>query len=238
MTSPLEKQKAPKQKSAREKILGALKRNQNIKPGSEKNRLSAVEERINHHKANTIPQRGKQSLDEHKALLTTLLEGQGATILNAENSDAVPELVADYLRKHNLPAEFKMGQDLFLADLPWDKAPTLSRRLGPSDGTDQVALSMSFGAAAESGTLVLVSGPGNPTTLNFLPEHHIILLKQSDLYGNYEEVWDKIRSFYGAQNMPRAVNFISGPSRTADIEQTLVRGAHGPKELCLIIVKD
>ena len=53
-----------------------------------------------------------------------------------------------------------------------------------------------------------------------------------------EESWARLRAKYGAGNLPRTLNLISGPSRTADIEQTLIMGAHGPRRLHILIVDD
>ena len=97
-------------------------------------------------------------------------------------------------------------------------------------------LSRAVAAAAETGTLVLVSGADNPTTLAFLPETHFILIRAGDVVGSYEEAFDRLRAIYGEGALPRTVNLISGPSRTADIEQTIVRGAHGPKRLHVVIL--
>jgi L-lactate dehydrogenase complex protein LldG len=83
--------------------------------------------------------------------------------------------------------------------------------------------------------LFLVSGAANPTTLNFLPEFHMVLVKASDIVGFYEEAWDRLRGIYDERTLPRTVNMISGPSRTADIEQTIVKGAHGPRRLYVVI---
>ena len=80
------------------------------------------------------------------------------------------------------------------------------------------------------------SGADNPTTLNFLPETHIVVLESGDLVGTYEEVWTRLREKFGEGEMPRTVNMITGPSRTADIEQTLELGAHGPRRLHVIIL--
>ena len=85
---------------------------------------------------------------------------------------------------------------------------------------------------------MLTSGPDNPTTLNFLPENHIIALPASRICATYEDAWDAMRAIYGGGIMPRAVNFITGPSRTADIEQTLLMGAHGPRRLHVILIED
>ena len=97
-------------------------------------------------------------------------------------------------------------------------------------------MSHALAGVAESGTLVLTSGVDNPTTLNFLPETHIVALRAEDIAGDYETVWEVIRKKYGPGQMPRTVNYITGPSRSADIEQKLLLGAHGPRRLHIIVV--
>jgi L-lactate dehydrogenase complex protein LldG len=112
----------------------------------------------------------------------------------------------------------------------------LERHFGVAQPQDRAALSRAVAAAAETGTLFLVSGADNPTTLAFLPETHTILIRAGDVVGCYEEAFDRLRALYGAGTLPRTVNMISGPSRTADIEQTIVRGAHGPKRLHVVVL--
>ena len=63
-------------------------------------------------------------------------------------------------------------------------------------------------------------------------------LTAKDIAGDYESAWDKVRGAYGKGRMPRTVNFITGPSRSGDIEQTLLLGAHGPRRLHIVVVKD
>ncbi len=87
-----------------------------------------------------------------------------------------------------------------------------------------------------SGTLVLTSGADNPTTLNFLPETAIVVLDAADIAGDYETVWERLQQQAGENPLPRTINLISGPSRSADIEQTLLLGAHGPRNLHIIVV--
>ena len=87
------------------------------------------------------------------------------------------------------------------------------------------------------GTAVMVSGPENPSTLNFLPDNHIVVVAAKDIAGDYESVLARVRSTYGKGRMPRTVNFITGPSRSGDIEQTLLLGAHGPRRLHVVVVK-
>jgi len=82
----------------------------------------------------------------------------------------------------------------------------------------------------------MVSGGDNPTSLNFLPETHIAVIEAGKIEASYEDCWAHIRQIYGKGEMPRTVNLISGPSRTADIEQTIEMGAHGPRRQLVIIV--
>jgi len=120
--------------------------------------------------------------------------------------------------------------------MPWERAGTLEVTTGASDGTQLASVSHASGGVAETGTLILVSGPDNPTTLNFLPDNHIVVLDAKDVAGDYETIWQRLRERFGAGIMPRTVNMITGPSRSADIEQTLILGAHGPRRLHVILV--
>jgi L-lactate dehydrogenase complex protein LldG len=83
---------------------------------------------------------------------------------------------------------------------------------------------------------MLVSGPETPSTLNFLPETHVVVVRASQIVGGYEDAWARLRAAMKA--MPRTVNFITGPSRSGDIEQTLQLGAHGPRRLHVVLVND
>lgn len=124
-----------------------------------------------------------------------------------------------------------------LVSLAWDGAG-LEASFGPAREGDAVGVSRADAGVAESGTLVLLSGPRAPTTLNFLPDQHIVVLHAEDVVGAYETVWAQLREAgaAGGRFMPRTVNWISGPSRTADIEQTLHLGIHGPRRLHVLLV--
>lgn len=171
-------------------------------------------------------------------LFETYAGAVGATVARIKTLDAVPEAVANFLAQHNLPAEIAMAPDPLLERAPWAQRPLLKIRKGPSDGRDAVSVSAAFAGIAETGTLMLASGPGSPTTLNFLPETHIVVVPAGRLVGPMEEAWSRLRSAHGDGKMPRTVNFITGPSRTADIEQTILTGAHGPRRLHVVIVED
>ncbi len=199
-------------------------------------RAEAVKTHLRQHKRNLVPERGNVEGAERIALFRAQAEAVAASVVEVKSADEVPEAITAHLREHNLPARVKHGDDPGLTGLPWGKTPTLERDSGPANGDDAVSLSRAFSAVAETGTLILVSGADNPTTLNFLPENHIVVLDAKDLGGAYEDAWDRVREAYGAGTMPRTVNMISGPSRTADVEQTIQLGAHGPRSLHIIIV--
>jgi L-lactate dehydrogenase complex protein LldG len=221
--------------SSRDAMLGAIRKALGVS-GDDASRRNAVEKRITRHPANLVPMRAQQGPGENIALLTTMLEGQGAKVSRAAALSEVPGIVASYLREHNLPAEFRTGADPLLGEIPWQDEPVLSRHSGRGQGDDAVTMSHATVAAAETGTLFLTSGPENPTTLNFLPDTHIAMLKTADIAGSYEDAWNRLREIFGERNLPRAVNLISGPSRTADIEQIIVMGAHGPRRLHVILI--
>ena len=205
--------------------------------GQEAHRNAAVRQRISEAKRNLVPERAQRPKPELLALFRELMEGQSATVVEVASLEAAPSAIADYLRGNNLPLSVRSGSDPLWEALPWSREPALERHIGPATGADVVGLSHAAGAAAESGTLVLTSGPDNPTSLNFLPENHIVVVHADDIAGSYEEVWSVVRKRFGAGVMPRTVNFVSGPSRTADIAQKLVMGAHGPRKLMVLIVK-
>jgi L-lactate dehydrogenase complex protein LldG len=199
-------------------------------------REAAVEDHLRHHRRGLIPARARADHEALIDLLTTMLVSQGAEVTRANTPEDAIRAVAEDLAAHDLPSVLRLGGDPFLSALPWATAPTLQRRIGHAEPHDRAALSRAVTAAAETGTLVLVSGADNPTTLAFLPETHFILIRAGDVVGSYEEAFDRLRAIYGEGNLPRSVNLISGPSRTADIEQTIVRGAHGPKRLHVVIL--
>jgi len=205
--------------------------------GEEPARRRAVEERLTQHPRNLVPRRGQLERSARIALFRSMAEGVHATVAEAASAAEIPALVAAYLRQQNLPSRIRHGDDPLLAGLPWrDGAATIERLSGRADPGDEVSLSRAAAGVAESGTLVLLSGPDNPTTLNFLPETHVVVVRGDDIVASYEDVFDRVRQALGPGKMPRTLNMITGPSRTGDIEQKLELGAHGPKRLHVIIL--
>ena len=198
-------------------------------------RRAAVIRRLERHPRSTIPAQAVLSPAACLSQLAEMLTKQAAEVARVATPEDAVHAIASYLSSNNLPPRLRIGADLSLAALPWKAAWDISRVYGRAEPSDKACLSRAIVAAAETGTLFLVSGADNPTTLNFLPEFHMVLVKASDIVGSYEEAWDRLRKIYGERTLPRTVNMISGPSRTADIEQTIVRGAHGPRRLYVLI---
>jgi L-lactate dehydrogenase complex protein LldG len=221
--------------SARDDILASIRRSLHVN-GQEAPRKAAVAARLSQAAPGILPERG--ALSGHALIELFITEALATFATVAEvKTDEIPAEVARYLRENNLPATLKIGADPRLAGLNWAQT-LLNISHGRSDGHDLNGLSHAFGAAAETGTLILVSGAENPTTLNFLPDTHIVVVNTADIAGHYETVLKRIRTTFGAGEMPRTVNFITGPSRSGDIEQKLLLGAHGPRSLHIIIAGD
>ncbi|HYA71835.1 MAG TPA: lactate utilization protein [Roseiarcus sp.] len=220
--------------SARDEILAAVRRSLHVS-GEEAPRRAAVEARLAQAPAGVVPRRGQGEAGERAATFKAEAARAQATLAEVAQAADVPAEVSRFLRESNLAATLRMGEDARLAAMPWS-ATALDVSRGPSDGHDLNAVSVAFAAVAESGTLALVSGPDNPTTLNFLPDNHVVVVFADDLVGDYESVFVKLRAAYGVGAAPRTVNFVTGPSRSADIEQTLLLGAHGPRRLHIVVV--
>ena len=221
--------------SSRDLIFASIRRALGV-TGAEEPRRKAVADRLRDHPRGVIPKRGQLGAEERIALLLAKIEAVSGTTQRIASLDDLPAAVGDYLRAHNLPLALKRGAGLGLAAAPWEREPALTVTIGATAGDDLVAISHADGAAAETGTLVLLSGPDNPTTLNVLPDNHIVVVAADTVQGDYESVLAALRDRFGPDGLPRAINLVTGPSRSADIEQTLILGAHGPRRLHVILV--
>ena len=174
--------------------------------------------------------------DSRVELFCQWAELNNATVARVGAAD-VPAEVTAYLARNNLPAEAAMAPSPALDAFDWAGQKMLSLRRGRGEGSDHVSITGAFAGIAETGTLVMASGPDHPVTLNLLPDTHIVVLREDDIVGGYEEVWARLRARYGKDRLPRTVNTITGPSRTGDIEQTIELGAHGPRRMHIVVVR-
>jgi len=143
----------------------------------------------------------------------------------------VPAAVARYLAAHGLPMRAVCWNTV--AALDWSGAGLGVEARRPQ-GDDLVGISGVFAAIAETGTLMLTSGPDTPASMHLLPEIHVAIVPADRVVAHYEDGFGRARSELG--RLPRATNLVSGPSRTGDIEQTIVLGAHGPYRVHVVIV--
>jgi L-lactate dehydrogenase complex protein LldG len=220
---------------ARSTILTRIRRSLGAAP-DETIRGAEVARRLAETPRGVIPARGQLPRAERLALFRTMVAKVSGEVVDVAAAEDVPTAIADYLRRRNLPLVLRRGADPALAALPFAREPALDVSVGASAGDDLVGLSHAVGAIAESGTLVLVSGPDNPSTLNFLPDYHLVMVEADTVAGDMETLIDGLRARYGRGQLPRTVNLITGPSRSADIEQTLLLGAHGPRALLVVLV--
>lgn len=220
--------------SGREAILGRIRRSLGVS-GDALPRRAAVTDRLARAPRGVIPARGALAPAARLELFMEMARRSQATVLAGPLSGA-PGAIADFLARQNLPPAVRMGSDPRLGAIPWTNFPTVEVRRGAAQADDLACVSHAEGGVAETGTLVLVSGPDNPTSLNFLPVAHIIVVDGNDVTGDAETMLAQLQSRYGKGRLPRTVNFITGPSRSGDIEQTLILGAHGPQTLLVLVV--
>lgn len=223
---------------SRTQILGRVRAALDV-VGEQAHRQAAADKRLSARQANLIPARGQLPLPERVALFAEKAVAADATVDRVADPAAVPAAIADYLRRSNRPLRIRRAPDPELDRYPWAKEPLLAVEAGKAESTDETSVTGALCGIAETGTLMLESGETRPTTLNFLPETHIVVLHASQVVASYEDGWVLLRgqgASRSGREMPRTVNFITGPSRSADIEQTLQLGAHGPRQLHIVIV--
>lgn len=193
-------------------------------------RESAVADRLTKPRRNLVPASAKVSGELAIARFTQALQEESADVLAAPAYADVPKIVGSYLAHLMLPPSIRFGSEPAFAGLDW-RGANVTRQ-----DEAQAGLSMALAGAAETGTLFLVSGPDNPTSLAFLPETHLVTVARNMIVGAYEDAFDLVRQRFGPNTLPRSLNLISAPSRTGDIGGLIVLGAHGPRRLAVVIV--
>ncbi len=146
----------------------------------------------------------------------------------------IPAAIADLLRAKNLPAVVHLPPDATLANLNWESTPGLTLAW-QAPGPDDTALATALFGIAETGTVAYAAGNTAPASWHFRAGFEIAVLHARDILPHMENTLTRIKS---AGALPHTINFVSGPSRTGDIEQTLELGAHGPKALAILIIRE
>lgn len=143
---------------------------------------------------------------------------------------ALPAAVARYLEARGLPAAIALQPAAVLQALDWSGF-TLHDRVAPDE---TLAVGFARWGIAETGSLVFHSDAETPILANFLPLHHLVMVRASTIL----PFLDDYAVATAGQRPPRNANIITGASGTTDIEGSLVLGAHGPRYLHVVIVDD
>ena len=213
--------------SARENILARIRAKQGKPAQAAGAELEAVHSYLAAHPHSPRPAAGWEPVGRFRERAL----GLASTVDQVESAAAVPAAVARYLQAGSLPRSAVCWPEL--APLGWQGAGVRIEAREARD-TDPVGITGAYCAIAETGTLMLLSGARTPASVSLLPETHVAIVSKARVVPGMEEAWQLLRAQHGS--LPRAVNFISGPSRTADIEQTVTLGAHGPYRVHVILV--
>ena len=216
-------------------ILGNIRRGLRRGEPTEAQR-SVVYNRLNAKANNLVPKRAQLPHDEQVSLFKEMALEAAAELIELNSEAEVPQAVADWLKANQI-AELVSASDAELNALDWSPLGEIKRVERVAQAGDMASLTTTFAGIAETGTLMLHSRGESPTTLNFLPDIHRAVLRRSTIVGPYEDAWKKIREKFGS-TLPRTVNMVTGPSRSADIEQKLQMGAHGPRTLVILLIND
>lgn len=159
------------------------------------------------------------------------MESVQMSVVRLQSSADVVEAVRWYLESNEIKGGVTVSPALNELDWPEDY------REGAASGVELSSVTPCFAAVAETGSVALLSGADTPATLNFLPDNHIVVVRESQIVSHVDDVFPKLRSeALSAAELPRALNFVTGPSRTADIEQTIEIGAHGPRRMHVLLI--
>ncbi|HEX9181219.1 MAG TPA: lactate utilization protein C [Burkholderiales bacterium] len=213
--------------SARDRIIARIRAAQGSQGEPSPAVRAAVERYISQHPEGPRPRSDWDPVVRFRERALSL----SSTVETVANLSAAPQAVARYLAGIGLPRQAVCWPEL--AELDWGTAG-VAVETRPARGDDLVGVTGAFCAIAETGTLMLLSGPRTPAATSLLPETHIAILHLGRIVPGMEDAWALARVERG--QLPRAVNFVSGPSRTADIEQTINLGAHGPYRVHIVIV--
>lgn len=209
--------------SAREAILARIRR------ATGSGDPSAVTARMTGGQRAPVPQQGRSEGEARVAQFMAKARAADATVSRLASADELPRALAEELRARNLPAAIRTGRDP-LFDRDWG---AVERSIGTGRMDEPATMSRARLGSAETGTLLFASGPENPVTLTFLGETHFAVIRAEDIAAGFEEMWARWRET-GLD--PRTVNLVTGPSRSADIGQTLLLGAHGPVAMHVFVI--
>lgn len=212
----------------RDEILASIQKSLRRGQALESTIQEGLRIRMSAHGAHIQPKLGRNSA----ALFVKKLKAADAIVSEIQSVRSVAAAVSRFLEDNGLSPHIVTSSDPLIARIKWPKSIKAAQRVArPRDHT---SVTSAVCGVAETGTVVLVSSNQTPTTLNFLPENHIVILRKSQILSHFEQAWQLLREKY--PQWVRTVNLISAPSKTADVEQTIQLGVHGPRQLMVVLV--
>lgn len=209
--------------SSRERILAAIRRSQG-KPSTTGGEMT---ERLKARPRGPLP----SVADDLEAALVDRLLSAACTVGHANSPARIGEEIAQWLQEQGAGLKLVRSSSPLLESVIWPDSVDVR---DPVDGMDQhTTVTEAFCAIAETGSLVKLSSRESPTALNYLPDNFICVVHRERIVRHIEDAWDLLRA--EQEGMPRALNVITGPSRTADVEQTIQLGAHGPRRMHVVV---
>jgi len=162
------------------------------------------------------------------------LEKVMATHETVGNAEEATHAIEAYLRQHDAGSQLVVTEAVRKTGLLIeDRFNAVS---APTRGNELNAIACAYAGIAETGSLVMLSGVDSPVTTNFLPDNFICILRTKDILNDMEALWQQMAG--EGRSMPRTVNLVTGPSRTADVEQIIQMGAHGPRRVHVLLWQD
>tara|TARA_R110002110_G_scaffold213648_1_gene426993 strand:- start:24 stop:671 length:648 start_codon:yes stop_codon:yes gene_type:complete len=213
---------------SREKVLSAIRSRFEVS-GSDQTRQVSVDARLTQQAANTIPAIGRLTGAARLEQFIRSSEQKGAQVFQVEDLGAAAAQILS-----TLPANSHFAVTTAAKNTGIPLPATHSDHWQAKTSLEN-CISTCFCGVAETGSLAVMSGEENALTQNFLADRHFVLLPEADILDCMESVWLRLRETGG---MPRDLTLVSGPSSTGDIEMQMERGAHGPRELYILAIKD
>ena len=214
--------------AAKERILGAVRRSlRRAGPLPE-----SVRDGLDRRLAAPIPNPKPALAEDSVSLFVRKANAVHTQVSTVPTLVGVSEVVVRHIEDNGLGDEILAAPEL--EGMQWSNRLVVEQRA--AHGSDQLSVTGAFAGIAETGSVMLLSGPESPTTLNFLPEDHIVVLRELRIVPHLEDAWALLREERGS--MPRTVNLICGPSKTGDVELVILEGAHGPRRFHVVVVQE
>ena len=214
--------------AARERVLGAVRRSLRRAGPLPESVRAGLDRRL----ADPMPNLKPALSEDPVSLFVRKANAVHTRISMVPTVAGVSEVVVRHIEDNGLDDAIVVAPDL--EGVQWSNRLAVERRA--ARGSDQLSVTGAFAGIAETGSVMLLSGPESPTTLNFLPEDHIVVLRESRIVPHPEDAWALLREERGS--IPRTVNLICGPSKTGDVELVILEGAHGPRRFHVVVVRE